>query len=420
MPGLLRFATAGSVDDGKSTLIGRLLHDAKALHDDHMEAVAATSARRGQHVFDLALVTDGLRAEREQGITIDVAYRYAATPRRTFVIADTPGHAQYTRNMVTGVSTVDVVLLLVDARQGVTEQTRRHAYVAATLGVGRLVLAVNKMDLVGWSEERFDEISAELAQLTHPLGFIDVTPIPLSALEGDNVVDPSPNLSWYAGPTLLGYLEEVSVDRPAEGALQARLAVQWVILPRPGEAGGRRYAGTVAAGRLRPGDEVVVLPGGRRTRVATVEVGGEPIPEADVGAAVSVALEDDLDVGRGDLIAAAGDAPPVTSELDATVCWFGDRPLRPGDRLTVLHGSRPTRALVTALLDRLDITALERVPSPAEITLNDLATVRLRLAQPVAVDRYADCRATGSFLLVDDASNATVGAGMVSSPLVSP
>ncbi|MPY95845.1 MAG: sulfate adenylyltransferase, partial [Acidimicrobiia bacterium] len=363
MASLLRFATAGSVDDGKSTLIGRLLHDAKALHNDHVDAVAASSARRGQHAFDLALVTDGLRAEREQGITIDVAYRYAATPRRTFVIADTPGHAQYTRNMVTGVSTVDLVLLLVDARQGVTEQTRRHACVAATLGVSRLVLAVNKMDLVAWSEERFDEIAAELAQLTMPLGFVEVTPIPLSALEGDNVVDPSPDLAWYAGPTLLGYLEEVAVDRPAEASVGARLAVQWVIRPRPGEAGGRRYAGTLAAGQLRTGDEVVALPGGRATRVAAVEVGGEPADVAEAGAAVSVALVDDLDVGRGDLLAAAGARPALTSELDATVCWFGDRPLRAGDRLTVLHGSRLTRAIVTALVDRLDVSALERRPA---------------------------------------------------------
>ncbi len=412
--GLLRFATAGSVDDGKSTLIGRLLHDAKALFDDQVEAVAATSARRGHHAFDLALVTDGLRAEREQGITIDVAYRYAATPRREFVIADTPGHHQYTRNMVTGVSTVDVVLLLVDARQGVTEQTRRHAIVAATLGVPRLVVAVNKMDLVEWSEDRYDEIVAELAQVTDPFSFVEVSAIPLSALLGDNVVEPSPQLAWYAGPTLLGYLETVPVEPPADTSTGARVVVQWIIRPRVGEADDRRrYAGTLAAGHLAAGDQVVVLPGGRTTTVVAVEVGGHEVDVVETGAAVSVVLAEDIDVGRGDVLSVASDPATVTSELEATVCWFADRPLRPGDRLTVLHGSKATRALVSGLVDRLDVATLQREAGPAQVELNDLATVRLRLAQPVVVDRYAECRATGSFLLVDDASNATVGAGMV-------
>jgi sulfate adenylyltransferase large subunit len=411
--GLLRLATAGSVDDGKSTLIGRLLHDSRTLFEDQVQAVAATSARRGYDGLDLALITDGLRAEREQGITIDVAYRYFATPRRTFIIADTPGHAQYTRNMVTGASTADLAVVLVDASAGLLEQTRRHAAIAATLGIPRVVLAVNKMDLVDWAEERFDELAEEFACFADPLGFAAITPIPLSALHGDNVVDRSSTAGWYAGPTLLGHLEEVPVDaHVSEGG--ARLPVQWVIRPRPGSGEReRRYAGTLAGGRLRVGDPVVVLPGGQHSTIAGLELSDAPLEEAEARAAISVRLADDLDVGRGDLIAHCDGAPVPTQELSATVCWFSGRPLRKGDRLLVRQSTRTTKALAAELVDRLDVTTLQRLPGPDQLAMNDLGTVRLRLAAPVAVDPYSVNRTTGSVILVDEATNDTVGAALL-------
>jgi sulfate adenylyltransferase large subunit len=409
---LLRFATAGSVDDGKSTLIGRLLHDTKALFDDHLDAVASASARRGHEGLDLSLVTDGLRAEREQGITIDVAYRYFATPRRTFIIADTPGHARYTRNMVTGASTADVAVVLVDARHGLVEQSRRHALVAATLGIPRVVLAVNKMDLVGWSEDAFDDVTSAFDALADGLGFTEVVPIPMSALLGDNVVDRSEHLDWYAGPTLLGHLETVAVDEPAHH-LGARLPVQWVVRPRPGSGETRRYAGSVAAGILRPGDDVVVLPSGERTRVVAVETADGPLEAAEPQAAITVRLADDLDVGRGDLLAHPSDAPTVARELEATVCWFDGKPVRSGDRLLLKHTTRLTRAVVRELVDRVDVDSLDRHARPAELAMNDLGTVRLGLANPLAVDLYTRSRVTGSFILIDEATNHTVGAGMI-------
>jgi sulfate adenylyltransferase large subunit len=416
MNDLLRFATAGSVDDGKSTLIGRLLHDTKALFEDTLQAVAHTSARRGYEGLDLALVTDGLRAEREQGITIDVAYRYFATPRRTFIIADTPGHARYTRNMVTGASTADVAVILLDARAGLVEQTRRHAVIAATLGIPRVVLAVNKMDLVGWSEARFDELAEEFACFVDPLGLVSTTPIPLSALHGDNVVEPTHRSSWYAGPTLLAFLEEVPTARAEVSPLGARLPVQWVIRPRPGEADARRrYAGTLAAGRLRPGDAVVVLPSGDRTTVRSLDAAEEGLAEAEAGAAISVQLDDELDVGRGDLIAHADAPPAVTRQLEAAVCWFAERPLLPRARLLLQHTTRTTKAIAADLVDRVDVVTLERRPSPACLDMNDLGTVRLALAGPIAADEYAVNRASGSFILLDEATNDTVGAGMIRS-----
>jgi sulfate adenylyltransferase subunit 1 len=409
MVDLLRFTTAGSVDDGKSTLIGRLLHDTKALFDDQLDALALTTARRGGGGLDLALVTDGLRAEREQGITIDVAHRYFATPRRSFVIADAPGHARYTRNMVTAASTADVAVILVDARSGLVEQTRRHACVTGLLGVSHVVLAVNKMDLVDWSEDAFDAVAEEFAVLADAVGISAVTPIPISALRGDNVVDRSTEIGWYAGPTLLEHLEAVDIAAPAGGAaVGARLPVQWVIR----HDGGRRYAGPVVAGALRPGDDVVVLPSGERTRVVGIETHDGPLDEATPRAAVSVTLADDLDVGRGDLIAAEP-APTVTQDLEATVCWFAERPLAAGDRLLVQHTTRVARAIVTELVDRLDVLDLSREPVPASLALNDLGTIRLSTATGLAVDPYAASRATGSLLLVDEVTNATVGAAMV-------
>jgi sulfate adenylyltransferase large subunit len=405
---LLRFTTAGSVDDGKSTLIGRLLRDTKALFDDQLDALALTTARRGGEGLDLALVTDGLRAEREQGITIDVAHRYFATPRRSFVIADAPGHARYTRNMVTAASTADVAVILVDASAGLVEQTRRHACVTGLLGVQHVVLAVNKMDLVDWSEDAFDAVAEEFAVLADAVGIGAVTPIPISALRGDNVVDRSTEIGWYAGPTLLEHLETVDVVAPAGAATGARLPVQWVIR----HDGTRRYAGPVVAGVLRPGDDVIVHPSGERSRVVTIETHDGPLDEATPWAAVSVTLADDLDVGRGDLIA-ADPAPTVTQDLEATVCWFAERPLAAGDRLLVQHTTRVARAVVTELVDRLDVVHLGREPAPASLALNDLGTIRLATATGLAVDPYAASRATGSLLLVDEVTNVTVGAAMV-------
>ncbi len=410
MPDLLRFTTAGSVDDGKSTLIGRLLHDTKALFDDQLDALALTTARRGGEGLDLALVTDGLRAEREQGITIDVAHRYFATPRRSFVIADAPGHARYTRNMVTAASTADVAVILVDARAGLVEQTRRHACVTGLLGVRHVVLAVNKMDLVDWSEDAFDAVAEEFAVLADAVGIPAVIPIPISALQGDNVVDRSIEIGWYSGPTLLEHLESVEIAAPAGAAVGARLPVQWVVR----HDGTRRYAGPVVAGVLRPGDEVVVLPAGERTRVVAIETHDGPLDEAAPWAAVSVTLADDLDVGRGDLIAAEP-APTVTQDLEATVCWFAERPLTAGDRLLVQHTTRVARAMVTELVDRLDVVHLGREAAPASLDLNDLGTIRLATATALAVDPYAASRATGSLLLVDEVTNTTVGAAMVNS-----
>jgi len=415
MSDLLRVATAGSVDDGKSTLIGRLLHDSKNVFADQFDAVEAASKRRGLDAADLALLTDGLRAEREQGITIDVAYRYFATPRRTFVLADTPGHVQYTRNMVTGASTADVAVVLVDARHGLVEQSHRHAAVAALLGVGHVVLAVNKMDLVDFSEEVYDRIVADFDVLALELGIRSVTAIPLSALHGDNVVEPSTNLGWYAGKTLLDHLETVPVP-PRGGSVGARLPVQLVIRPRSAEHPDyRAYAGRVAAGTLRVGDEVVVLPSGRRSTVVGIDTHDGPLEEAGAGRSIAVRLADDVDVSRGDLLAAAPDAPEPVRQLTGRVCVVAERQVRAGDRFRLRAGTREVRAIVGAVADRLDVTTLRRTDADA-LELNDIGDVTLRLAEPIAVDSYAVSRGTGSFLLVDEATGATVAAGMVEHP----
>ncbi len=412
---LLRLATAGSVDDGKSTLIGRLLYDAKAILADQMEHVAEVSRRRGSEVPDLALLTDGLRAEREQGITIDVAYRYFATPSRKFILADTPGHVQYTRNMVTGASTADLAIVLVDARHGVVEQTRRHAFLAALLGIRHLVLAVNKMDLVGWEQAVHDEIVADFAALNARLEVPDVVAIPISALLGDNVVHRSVNLPWYDGPALLEHLEGVEVSEAA--ALDgARFPVQYVI--RDPATDYRGYAGQVAGGVLRTGDEVTVLPGGRTTTVAAIDLFAGEIVAAPAGQSVTVRLADDVDVARGDLLVAGAPAglPVPTRELDAEVCWMADAPLRAGSRYALKHTTSTVRAVVDAVGDRLDVATLEPIEGSAELALNDIGRVALRVSRPLAVDPYAINRATGAFILVDEATNETVGAGMVRAP----
>jgi sulfate adenylyltransferase subunit 1 len=413
---LLRFATAGSVDDGKSTLVGRLLYDTKSVLADQIEAVRRASVDRGLTTPDLSLLVDGLRAEREQGITIDVAYRYFSTPRREFVLADTPGHVQYTRNTVTGASTAELAVLLVDARHGIVEQTRRHAAVLALLRVPRLVLAINKIDLVGHDEGVLTAIGAEFAALARSLGFADdaVVTIPVSALVGDNVVERSARTPWYTGPTLLAHLESVPVTGPETGA-PFRMPVQYVIRDRGSDYRG--YAGRVAAGAVAPGDEVVVLPGGARTTVAGVDTADGPLDAAGAGRSVTVRLADDIDLSRGDVLAAADDAPTVTAELDSTLCWLADRPLRPGARLLVKHGTRTTQAVVGALGSRLDTDAVAWVDAPAELRVNDIARVGLRTADPLPVDDYATIRATGGFLLIDPPTGATLAAGLVGAPL---
>jgi bifunctional enzyme CysN/CysC len=416
MSELLRFATAGSVDDGKSTLIGRLLHDSKAIFEDQLEAVELSSRRRGDTHVNLALLTDGLRAEREQGITIDVAYRYFSTPRRKFIIADTPGHVQYTRNMVTGASTADVAVVLVDARKGVLEQSRRHAFLSALLGIRHMVLAVNKMDLVEWDESRFDSIAAEFSSFVERIDMaheIEVTPIPISALHGDNVVAPSPSLSWYAGPPLLEHLEKVDVhDHDPSGG---RFPVQYVIRPHSDEHHDYRgYAGQVAGGVFRPGDEVVVLPSGVRSRIAAIETLEGEVAEAFAPMSVTLRLADDVDVSRGDMIvSASADAPSVVRELEADVCWMVEAPLAVGGRYAIKHTTRAARTVVDAVSWRLDVNTLEREGGVPSLAMNDIGRVRLRLSTPLAVDPYDRNRLTGSFILIDEATNATAGAGLV-------
>ena len=417
MTELLRFATAGSVDDGKSTLIGRLLHDSKSIFEDQLEAVELSSQRRGDTYVNLALLTDGLRAEREQGITIDVAYRYFATPRRKFIIADTPGHVQYTRNMVTGASLADLAIVLVDARKGVIEQSRRHAFLATLLGIRHLVLCVNKMDLVDWSEEVFDTIAREFEAFVEAIDStheVEVTPIPVSALNGDNVVDASPNLSWYSGPPLLEHLEKVDVHDhdPVEG----RFPVQYVIRPMSDEHHDYRgYAGQVAGGTFHPGDEVVVLPSGLRSTVAAIDTLEGEVGEAFAPMAVTLRLTDEIDISRGDLIAPAGQEPTVTNELVADICWMIDKPLAAGNKYSIKHTTRMAKAVVTELVHRLDVNTLEQDEEPTELGLNGIGRVKLRVSSPLAVDAYAVNRITGSFILVDDATNATAGAGLIRS-----
>jgi len=412
---LLRLVTAGSVDDGKSTLIGRLLYDTKQILADQLEHIEETSRRRGDGYVNLALLTDGLRAEREQGITIDVAYRSFVTPRRRFQLADAPGHVQYTRNMVTGASTADVAIILVDARKGVIEQTRRHSYIAAILGIPHVVVAVNKMDLASFSEERFREIEQELRETSERLELRDVRVIPMSALRGDNVVERGEGMPWYDGPTLLEHLETVEIagDRDLD---HRRFPVQWVIRPISDEHHDYRgYAGQVAGGVWRTGDEIVVLPSGRRSSVASVENADGRLESAVPGMSVTVRLEDDLDVSRGDMLADPEQPPTVARELEATVCWMAEKPLEPRTKLAIKQTTRTVRAIIDELVSVVDIHTLEDCPAPERLELNDIARVRLRLSEPLAVDAYADNRATGAFILIDETTNDTVGAGMISS-----
>jgi bifunctional enzyme CysN/CysC len=410
--GLLRFATVGSVDDGKSTLIGRLLYDARLVPDDQLAHVEEVSARRGDGYVNLALLTDGLRAEREQGITIDVAYRHFATPKRRFIIADTPGHEQYTRNMVTGASTADLSVVLVDARHGLFDQSRRHICVAALLGVPHLTVCVNKMDLVGFEREPFERIRQEIDEVCARLGFSDVVVIPVSALHGDNVVDRSERTGWYEGPALLSHLEQVRVDSD-RNFTDLRFPVQWVIRPMSNEHHDHRsYAGELASGVLRPGDPVVVLPSGARTTVASVETHDGALEEAFPPMSVTVHLEGHVDVSRGDVICDPESAPVPARELVADLCWMAERPLAAGGRYLLRQGTASVKAAVRDVRSALDLATLAQAPADS-LELNDLGRVEIRLAAPIACDPYRENRATGCFILVDEATNDTVAAGMV-------
>jgi bifunctional enzyme CysN/CysC/sulfate adenylyltransferase subunit 1 len=412
---LLRFATAGSVDDGKSTLIGRLLLDSKSIFEDQLEAVEATSKGKGYDYTDLALLTDGLRSEREQGITIDVAYRYFATPNRKFIIADTPGHVQYTRNMVTGASTADLGLVLVDARQGLTEQSRRHAVILSLLRVPHLVLAVNKMDLVDFSEEIYNKIHAEFTQFATKLNIPDLQVIPISALQGDNVVTRSESMDWYSGPTLMHHLEHVHVASDRD-LIDARFPVQYVVRPKSDEHHDYRgYGGQVAGGVLKPGDEVVVLPSGMTSKIASIDLFDRQLSEAYPPMSVTVRLEDDVDVSRGDMIARVRNAPKPSQDIDAMICWMTTAPLKPRQKLAIKHTTRTGRALVKDIQYRLDINTLHRDLESNELGVNEIGRVQLRTTVPLLCDPYSQNRDTGSFILIDEATGATVGAGMINS-----
>ncbi len=421
---LLRFTTAGSVDDGKSTLIGRLLYDSKQVFEDQLAQVAQASARRGgEGTLDLALLTDGLRAEREQGITIDVAYRYFATAKRRFIIADCPGHRQYTRNMVTGASTADVAVVLIDARRGVLEQSKRHAFLSALLGIPHMVVAINKMDLIDYSRERYEELTEEFEAFARKLRGgknprrTETSYLPISALNGDNVVERSAAMPWYDGPPLLEFLEQVDVayDHPDEKP--ARFPVQWVVRPnassRHGESDYRGYSGQLASGALRLGDEVSVLPSGARTRIVGIDTYDGELEEAMAPMSLTLRLEDELDISRGELISHPDEAPTVARELEADVCWMAEQPLRPGSRYVLKHTARTATAVVDEIEDVLDVHTLERTAPPEQLELNDIARVRLRTSAPLAFDPYTSNRRTGSFILIDESSNGTVGAGMI-------
>jgi bifunctional enzyme CysN/CysC len=418
---LLRFVTAGSVDDGKSTLIGRLLYDSKQVFEDTLVSIERASTAQGLERVNLALLTDGLRAEREQGITIDVAYRYFATPRRKFIIADSPGHVQYTRNMVTGASTAQLALILVDARKGIVEQTRRHSALTSLLGIQHLVLCVNKMDLVEWDEAMFAAIDREFRALACRLRVPQITVIPMAAISGENIVERATHMPWYTGPTLLEFLETVTVPDPARHAA-LRFPVQYVIRPQSDDYHDYRgYAGTIAAGEARVGDEVTILPGGARTTIAGIDVFEESLSSAGSGAAVTVRLADDLDISRGQMIVSASHPAPVVNRFTADVCWMSDAAtLRPRQQFWIKHTTRRVKCMVESLDDRLDVSNLERVGGPDAFTLNDIGQVTIRTLEPLFADPYVTSRDTGSFILVDPSTRQTVAAGIVREPADAP
>jgi len=410
---LLRFTTAGSVDDGKSTLIGRLLYGTKSIFEDQLQAIENSSRQRGDDYLNLALLTDGLRAEREQGITIDVGYRYFATPRRKFIIADTPGHVQYTRNMVTGASTANLTIVLIDARKGILEQTKRHAYIASLLRIPHLVVCVNKMDLVDYREDVFEKIRTEFESFSGPLEIRDVVYIPISALKGDNVVDRSENMSWYSGGTLLNHLENLHIASDLDFSAP-RFPVQYVIRPQSEtHPDYRAYAGRVAGGIFKKGEEVTVLPSGFTTKITGIDVLEGERPEAFPLQSVALRLADEIDISRGDMIVSPLAKPASGQEIEAMVCWFSEKPLSPGGRYILMHTTRQARCIVREIQYRVDIQTLEEIREDAPLKMNEIARIKVHSAAPLFYDPYGKNRVTGSFILMDEATNATVGACMI-------
>ncbi len=410
---LLRFTTAGSVDDGKSTLIGRLLYDSKSIFEDQLEAIEETSRRKGDENVNLALLTDGLRAEREQGITIDVAYRYFATPKRKFIIADTPGHIQYTRNMVTGASTANLALILIDARKGVVEQTHRHTFIASLLGMPHIVFCINKMDLVDYDQEVYERIKKEIEEFSAKLDVKDIRFIPISALKGDNVVNPSERMDWYQGGTLMYLLENIHIGSD-HNHIDCRFPVQHVIRPQSDEYHDfRGYAGRIAGGVFKPGDEVTVLPSGFTSKIKAIETFDGKLEEAFAPMSVTMTLEDEIDISRGDMLVRAGNQPDVTQDIDMMLCWMGDKPLIPNGKYTVKHTSNDVRCVIKNIQYKMDINTLHRIEDDKNIAMNDIARITIRTTKPLLTDRYTRNRNTGSLILVDEATNETVGAGMI-------
>ena len=410
---LLRFSTAGSVDDGKSTLIGRLLYDSKSIFQDQMEAIEEASRRKGEEHVNLALLTDGLRAEREQGITIDVAYRYFATPKRKFIIADTPGHIQYTRNMVTGASTANLAIILVDARNGVVEQTKRHSFIASLLQIPHIVYCINKMDLVDYSEEAYDKVRAELEAFSSKLDVKDVRFIPLSALKGDNVVDRSKNMDWYDGATLMYLLETIHIGSD-HNHVDRRFPVQYVIRPQTDEYHDYRgYAGRIAGGIFKPGDDVMVLPSGFTSKIKSIDTIDGPLEEAFAPMSVTMTLEDDIDISRGDMLVRETNAPEATQDIDIMLCWMNQKPLVPNGKYAVKHTTKDVRCIVKEIQYKVDVNTLHRMEDDKTINMNDIARVKLRTTAPLFIDKYNRNRNTGNLILIDEATNETVGAGMI-------
>lgn len=410
---LLRFTTAGSVDDGKSTLIGRLLYDSKSIFDDQYEAIKSSSEKRGEEYVNLALLTDGLRAEREQGITIDVAYRYFATPKRKFIIADTPGHIQYTRNMVTGASTANLAIILIDARKGVIEQTMRHTYIASLLGIPHIVVCVNKMDLVNYDVVVFEKIKTDYQSFASKLGTKDIHFIPISALKGDNVVERSNNMDWYNGSTLLHLLENIHIGSDYNH-LDPRFPVQYVVRPMSNEYHDYRgYAGRIASGIFKTGDEVKILPSGFSTKIKSIDSFNKKLSEAFAPMSVTLQLEDEIDISRGDMIVANGNEPSVTQDLDIMICWLNETPLKLNGKYLVKHTSRDVRCIIKDIHFKVNINTLENIENDKNVSLNDIGKITIRTTAPLFADKYKNNRITGSLILIDEATNVTVGSGMI-------
>lgn len=410
---LLRFTTAGSVDDGKSTLIGRLLYDSKAIFEDQLEAVSVTSKRKGHDGVDLALFTDGLRDEREQGITIDVAYRYFTTPKRKFIIADTPGHIQYTRNMVTGASTANAALILIDARNGVIEQTKRHAFIASLLQIPHVIVCVNKMDLVAYSEATYNDIIHQFQEFSSKLYVKDVRFLPISALDGDNVVNRSTNMDWYKGAPLLHTLEELHIGSDLN-KIDARFPVQTVLRPQSQDhIDYRGYAGRIASGIFRPGDEITVMPSGFTSTIHTIDTMGGALEEAFAPMSVAITLKDDIDISRGDMIVKTNNQPHALQEFDAMLCWLHNETAKPRAKYTIIHTSNEQKAMIKSVLYKIDINTYNREEDQKDLSMNDIARIKIRTTRPLMIDEYRDNRITGSFILIDDATHETVAAGMI-------